>query len=721
MAGILIIGDYNPFTKELINKFHKERWQIFFLTNREDVIKEENVFEQFNFPYTSDNIREIINSSRPDLVIFTGAFDSCFNWKNENLNDTSNSYIAGLNNILTYTGLLGVKSFIYLSYEGVFENEYFLNITEEFMPHPTEIKNITILQGENMTRSIGASTNTVTTVIRIAGMYGIPESRTVCNNFLTKMCIEALDKGRINISSKQKITALYIKDAVEALYYMIKQNDRQYDLYHLSSMNEISQASIGQIIKESCSYPVELVDKSIGFEQRVILSNERFSEEFPFEIKNDYKEVIPKIMSFVSKNKNLFLDDKDLVHKENIKFNILKWFKIFIPFIEAMMAFTLVYFLDIKTLEISYLSNLNLYLLYVLVFSLIHGRQQAIFTSFLCVLGILYNKIILPSQFNVLLDGNLYLELVQIFLVGLPVGHLKDNYYEMIENKDRTIDLLKGKLRDILKINSKNAYIKDYYAEKIISSKESIGKIYGITSKLQDAKLGEVQFAALDTIISLMGTKDAAIYFVTGTKYCRLVSASSQKAMSLGKTIEINNYDELFDEIKEGNVYINRTFNSQLPMMANALFDDNKNMRIIIFIWSLPYDKMTLDNANLLNVIGDLFYSYFDREINYIDALSYQRYIEGTKVLQTDAFIEIIDLYSRAKEKGYAESCIIYVKCDRENIIKESDKINILLRATDYIGLNNEGNYMILLTSTSEEEAIYVKDRLIKAGFIIIK
>ena len=83
-------------------------------------------------------------------------------------------------------------------------------------------------------------------------------------------------------------------------------------------------------------------------------------------------------------------------------------------------------------------------------------------------------------------------------------------------------------------------------------------------------------------------------------------------------------------------------------MMASALFDEKGNMRSVIFLWEIPYEQMTLYQANLLTIVGALVYSVVVRDADYLDALAYRRYISDTAILQESAYHEMLEIYKQA-------------------------------------------------------------------------
>lgn len=715
MDTILIIGNYDTFTKLLYKKFSIEKWRIYTLINNKKYVKPMHVFEQYIFDYKNDTVKEIIKSCRPDIILFIGAYDSTYKWNGEIANDTALNYIADLSNILISASAIGIKHFVYISSEIVYEGEYMIDIKEDMSVTPNSNKGMAIALGENITFHFGVATQMETTVVRLANMYKIPTSREDCNDAFSKMCLDAIFKGRLEVNAKREFSSLYVHDAVEALYILINAYERKHNLYHISSMEEVTEDKVAKLIKNNYHHPIDIVDQTIGLRKRIFLSNERFCDEFPFKVRHSYREIIPKIITYINNHKRHFqFSDKN--EREQEKHQLLKLLRKAVPFLECIILFIPIFVLSHGFIKIRYFEGINFYLLYVLLFAIVYGSQQAIFASLLSVIGYVFSRIINSADISFFMDTDLYIQIVQIFVVGLSVGHLKDKYGDLNRVMSDEIDFLKDKLNDIMIINSSNRRIKDYYTDKLISSREGIGRIYDITSKIHGSEKGEVLFAALDILKEIMETEEVSIYLVSNMEFCRLASASGNKASSLGKSIHMKDYTMIFDVLKMGQVYINRTLDSTLPMMASALFDDEQNMRIAIFLWDIPYERMTLYNANLLTIVGALVYSAFVQEANYLDALAYRRYIPGTTLLQEDAFAEMMDIYKRAGEKGYLESCVLYIQKDDMTIKEINEKIRPMLRETDYIGMMPDKNLAVLLTNTNEKESVYVKERLAKAN-----
>ena len=68
MNNILLVGQYNLFILNLIQKFHIKKWNIYTLVS-DNYVKPKNVFEQY-FDYSSDSINEVITSCKFDVILF---------------------------------------------------------------------------------------------------------------------------------------------------------------------------------------------------------------------------------------------------------------------------------------------------------------------------------------------------------------------------------------------------------------------------------------------------------------------------------------------------------------------------------------------------------------------------------------------------------------------------------------------------------------------------
>ena len=491
----------------------------------------------------------------------------------------------------------------------------------------------------------------------------------------------------------------------------------KYSLYHISSSAEISEMELAQLVKKYWGDEFEIADNTLESNYRVILSNDRVSEEFDCKIHKSNEEIVKLIVSYIRKRRQRFLSDgspKPGVLNKIFK-NAKGIFAAVLPFIENMICFIPFFMLNNRAVGSQFFNRLDFYLLYVLLFAIVHGQQQATFSALLATAGYCFRQMYTRSGFEVMLDYNTYIWVAQLFILGLAVGYLRDRL-SIIKNEDKEeIKYLSGQVDDIQDINYSNVRIKNVLEEQIINHNQSIGTIYEITSELDKYAPEEVLFYAAEVVARILNTKDVAIYRVDNDRYARLFSATSKKARSLGNSIVYTEMEEVHKELCERKVYINKMLKAEYPLLANAIYE-NDTMQILIFAWGIPWEYMHLATANMMKVVGYLIQNAVLRANSYQKALEKERYQENTKVLEKKAFKALVKAYLEAEDKGLVQCSLL-----RLNGLDETSDLSTgiekLVRGTDYLGILDDGALYVLLVNTDREGANLVIGRFENAGY----
>lgn len=716
--NILLIGGSGSLINNLIIKLNKEGHRVYLLTgNKYNKLPYQKVFEQYNFDYDSNCLNEIFESLHLDLTIFMGAHDTNFDWRNEETEAVKYSY--SVMNILMGYALEGQGKFIYLSSEEVYSANYEENISETEKVSPAGFKSMVLAQAEELCESYRVNRGLDIVTLRLDHLYGIPTTLKEINNICGRMCMEALDKGSITIHEESKISLLYELDAVEFIYRLIgNKKGHQHSLYNISSSQEITERGLAEMIQTSLGYPIDIVVSGIA-PKRKILSNALYESEFGAPFCCETPVIVGKVVEKVKKDQHIFLkgvQEKKSIH-ERI-FDKASWlFKALVPFLENMVAFAIFFFLYGVAVKSEYFANLDIFLLYVLLFAVIYGQQQATFSAVLATAGYYMVHAAERSGFEVMLDTNTYVWIAQIFILGLIVGYLRDRITKLKKENEDERDFLSVQLNDIQDINNSNVRVKDALEAQIINQNDSVGKIYSITSTLDQYSPEEVLFYAAEMLGKLVKSKDVAIYTVSNKQYARLFSATSENARVLGNSIRYTEMGELSETILDRKVYINRKLDDRYPLMANAICDDNDEVQMLVMIWGIPWESMTLGQANQLVIISSLISRAVIRANRYLKALEEQRYVADSKMLEPEAFTELLRAYMVAQDKGLTQSVILKIKTEAPFYMEASQRIMEKLRESDYIGIAKNGGLYVLLPNTKAADAKFVRKRLTALGY----
>lgn len=715
--NILLVGGSSNFMNRLIRKLKKEGHRVCLLTgNRYKDDSYERVFEAYRFPYDCESVKAVFESVLPDVTIFLGAYDSNFRWSEEE--KTIVQFMTGLMNCMLSFDVSGRGRFIFLSSEEVYGGDYPQDITEEEETGPEGTKGMALAQGENLCASFSRMMKKDVVVLRLQHLYGIPSGRSDCNESITWSCLEALRGNDLTANEAVRYALLSESDALEYIYRIVSCNSHESSIYNLSSSHETNEMEIAGWINSAMDRTEERITGNHAPGKRCVLSNQRFREEFDVAVRGNTQTNIDRIVSHMKAHKNEFLTDMERKPTvwERIKRRMGWLTKAMIPFVENLVCFIPFFLLNNRAAGSAYLSRLDVYLLYVLLFAVVHGQQQAVFSAVLACIGYFFRQTFDRSGFEVVVDYNTYVWIAQLFVVGLVVGYLHDQIKQLRDEAADEREYLSGQLMDIRSINDSNVRVKDALTTQIINQNDSIGKIYRVTSKLNQLMPEDVLFRAAEMLGELMESKDVAIYTVSGNAYARLFSYTSEKARKGGNSVRFQECGSMSEALMNHKVYINREMDEQYPMMANAIYSDD-DVQVIVMLWSLPWDHMTLGQADYLVVCGYLIQNAVIHANRYLASLSDARYVEGQELLKTRAFNALARSFLKAREQHLTECTLLEVMVEGQSLEEAGKNLAGSLRNTDYIGIAGDRALHVLLSNTGREEAKVVVGRFGQKGY----
>ena len=716
--NVLLIGGSSGMMDAMIDKLKKNDHRIYLLSGRKDRGGSYRpVFERYDFIYDDDSVKDIMESVRPELVVFMGAYDTNFDWQQMGRQE-SVRYTTALINLLSAYSMTGEGRFVYLSSQEVYGGSYGNPVSESEAAAPKGYKALAVTQGEEICSNYRKNTGVDVVTLRLDHVYSVPRKGQEEADPCFRMCLEALKTGKISASERNIFSMIYVTDAVELVSKVILAEKTAQSCYHISSMEEISENRLAGLILREMGSGVELTDSTVGEGYRLLLDSSRYQEEYGQQIVVPYEEGVRKVVSYIKRYSASFIRAEDAGgglggrcrHRLRVIFGSL------LPFVENLICFLPFYLLYSQTAGSRYFERLDFFLLYVLLFAVVHGQQQAIVSALLAVIGYFFRQSYGRSGFEVLLDYNTYVWTAQLCIVGMVVGYMRDRLHHITEDKDEEIRYLQERIESISDINDSNVRMKQNFEDQLINQKDSLGKIYEITSSLEKYGPEEVLFYAAQVLGTLMDSRDVAVYMVANRRYARLFSATSAQARRLGNSIEYAAMGPLYEALREKRVFINKDLDESLPLMASAVYAEDE-MQLILMLWGIPWQRMTLAEANRLTIIGTLIQDAVVRARRYLESLKDQRYLKGTGILKQEAFSLLVNAFFEAGDQGLTE-CVLVEVGVRDGEYEQASKVLAhSIRATDYMGMLGDGKLYVLLSNTNEENAAGVIERFREAGY----
>ena len=588
--NILLVGGSCSLINSMILKLRKEGHRIFLLTgDKYRHNKYERVFEKYEFSYDCENLNDILESVNADVTILMGAFDTNYCWDGEEREIVL--FISHLVNILVAYSVKNKKRLIFLSSDEIYNGNYTEDIKEEEPFSGVGIRADALSQAEEICDNFRINRSLDIITLRLDHLYNIPKERKDVNNICADMCLNCMCDGHIKAKTDHTFSLLYENDAVEYIYQFIKTSNHKYSLYNLSSNDVVSEVKLAAMIQKA----MEIESNIVAFSDsngRCVLSGNRFEREFGVHAFGNLEKNIKDMVSYMKKHESVFLKGDDLkLSWWKMLYEKWKWLiRTLFPFFENLVCFVPFFMMNNRTVGSEYFANLDPFLLYVLLFAIVYGQQQATFSAILAVAGYMFRQMYTRSSFEVLIDYNTYVWIAQLFILGLVVGYMRDQIRIMRLESQELEEHLHRQIVDIRDINESNVRVKGVMEQQLIDHKDSIGKIYSITAGLEQRMPDEVIFYAVEMLGKLMQTKDVALYNVVSKDYARIFSASSQKARSLGNSIRYREMTDIYDALKEQKVYINKKMDEQYPLMARGIYE-GEEVQMIVMMWGLSWEK----------------------------------------------------------------------------------------------------------------------------------
>lgn len=697
----------------MATKLKKEKNEVFVISGKKHSTEKKpaDVFQVYHFSFTSSSAEFIMTNVQPDAVVFMGALDVGFEWKNEN--QEAVNFMSGLLNILLAAKNAGVKKFYYLSSYSVFDGNTEAIISETTVPRPASLRSMTYLQAEETCLLHREEGKFQVVILRSAEVYGNYKKLLLENNIVHQLLFET-DAPSSQLRSYHLI---FLDDLLEGIYRVLREEKIPKPVIHIGpdrpvSIKEIQKAVDIFVIDEK----VDILEQpSSGLEMeydKTISATEikklGYLTKYSLEVGINRMET-----SIRSKRK---AQVKNSIDNEN-EIPIRKRKGKLLPYIENVILFLLLELLLFATSQAALHESIDLYLWYVVLIVIVHGSAQGKLAILLSIVGKYLPKIFGGQDSSILFDYKSYLWMLQIICIGMLVSYGLDKFKRLVEDLTDDNKYLQKEFDNIKAINKSNVEAKNIFERRLVNYKNSLGKIYEIITKMDSLEPQKIVFEAIGVISQIMNTNDIAIYTCnTQTGFCRLLASSSEKAGRMGKSIRLNETGELGDCLKDKRLYRNIGFQQDYPLIAGATYE-NGNIETIIMVWSLELEDINLHQMNIFSIICRLMEQSMAKAYTYMVSMHSSSFIENSRVMQQTAFLNILELYTYGKAKCMLEFALLQVKDDHEIDKKELYQIlGKLVRDTDYIGEFSDNKLYILLTNSGEEDAALVKDRILKNG-----
>ena len=356
-------------------------------------------------------------------------------------------------------------------------------------------------------------------------------------------------------------------------------------------------------------------------------------------------------------------------------------------------------------------------MVYIVVMATVHGLKFGLSAAGLSCLSWLIAKV--NSGTNVLTifyEPTNWLPFVFFVLVGALCGYVKlrrDDTIRFVSEQNR---LLEDKL-----VFTREIY-EDTYREKrdlkkqIIGSKDSFGKIFDITRKLDTVEPRLLYLRTMETFEEVLENKTITVYSVNSdSTFGRLEVASRDIIDDVSRSISTKTYAEIIETLKGGEIWRNTELKPEFPMYAAGVYRGDK-LVMLIFLWHANLDQRSLYYVNLFKILRDLVQMSLLRAFDYNQAIYSQQYIENTHIMTAEAFDEALKGYEALAEKKVSTYLLLEFESEGRSLTEINDALVSKVRTNDILGIGRNGKVWALLSQATENDLPFILPRLKSSG-----
>lgn len=304
------------------------------------------------------------------------------------------------------------------------------------------------------------------------------------------------------------------------------------------------------------------------------------------------------------------------------------------------------------------------------------------------------------------------------FAVGAICGYVRMKNKENIEFVTDENKLIQEKFLFMRDMYQDSLYDKRTYKKQIMGSRDSFGKIFDITRKLDTVLPQELFIETIHVMEDMLENHAVAVYSLgKNSEFGRLEIASKEIRSEFPNSIRISKYQAAISKLEDGNVWVNRELLPDYPAYMAGI-RKNKELVMIVCIKDVRSDQMTLYYMNLFKILCGLVEVALLRALEYQEAAKNMQYVEGTHILKTSYFMERLETFHAMQDEMVASYILLRLEHPGKSKEEADQILQHLIRANDVWGISEEGELYLILSQTDKESLPIVSGRLKKAGII---
>ena len=571
-------------------------------------------------------------------------------------------------------------------------------------------KTLLVSEMENLSREYAKLYKTTVKIIRSPYLYSEQYEKDFLNTVFRE--ISAEQKITFQEDESQRMFFLSMQDLAELMYKIFDNWDEDEEILNIADGFDHCFKDLGDKLTELCPH-LKVSYARYSIMENMLKDDKIIRYKYGWFPKISILEELPELYEHYQERNNIKAGRLDIIK------HILSKYKTVVRAVEFAAFFILFELLNGIAGNQAQFKMIDLRLIFVVLFGSTYGINYGIAAAAAESLSLIRAFEAEGSSWYVLFyEPSNWIPFIFYFAVGAICGYIRMKNKDNVQFIKEENNLLQEKFLFTREMYQEAIEDKNLYKKQILGSKDSFGKIFDITRKLDVIQPQELYIEMIRVLEDVLENKTFGLYTLNRENgYGRLETASAQVQGNYPNSIKLSEYSAAMEELENGNVWANREFLENYPMYMAGI-RKNGELVMLICIQQVSREQMSLYFLNLFKILSGLVETSLLRALEYQKAVEYRQYVKGTHILKTEYFEERLKVQHDMREQKLASYVLLKVEYS-EMSLKEADEIlRSKVRENDVWGISESKELYLMLVQTDKEALPNILARLKQAGLV---
>lgn len=357
-------------------------------------------------------------------------------------------------------------------------------------------------------------------------------------------------------------------------------------------------------------------------------------------------------------------------------------------------------------------------LLFVVLMSLVYGTKIGVITAFIEIVSLLYAFALQGvSLVQLFYNPGNWIPFILLLAASAICGYIKQKGEEDSSFVNEENETLKSENSFITQLYHEAMDYKNRYKADLIGSRDGFGRIFDVVKRLSTTVPEEIFAESIPVMEDVLDNKSIAIYTIndTNARFARLNVSSESISQQLKKSINLEEYSDVLETLKENEIWFNNDVREGYPTYVTGIKSEGI-ITVLIMIYQVQYVQIGTYYSNLIRILSGLMENFILKAWEYQKAVAAETYITGTSIIKTEYFRNQYDIQKDMMDNNLTSFRLIRILIEDRNLDEIDDMLQSKVRNNDILGLGGDGNIYLIAAQVDESSENIVLKRLSDIG-----